>query len=95
MRKFTIALAAAATALISTVGIAGAPEQQSFTRDGRTYVYTTATREDGRTVIEGRQVGSPSRFRLLVNGDRVTGTSNGFPVSFRAPQAAGATAVAN
>lgn len=95
MRKITVAIAAAAAALISTVGIAGAPEQQTFTRDGRTYVYTTATNDDGRTVIEGRQVGSATRFRLLVKGDRVTGYSNGFPVSFRAPQAAGATTVAN
>lgn len=95
MRKFTVALAAAATALISTVGIAGDAEQQTFTRDGHTYVYTTATRDDGRTVIEGRQVGSRTRFRLLVNGDRVTGYSNGYPVSFRTSEAVTATSVAN
>lgn len=96
MRILSFVLAAvAATALISSATIAGEPEQQTFTRDGRTYVYTTTAKDDGRTVIEGRQLGSPARFRLLVKGDRVTGFSNGYPVSFRASQAMPATGVAN
>lgn len=83
MRKIKFYAAAAAAALISTVGIAGEQPKQSFTRDGRTYVYTTSARDDGRMLIEGRETGSNGRFRLLVNGNRVTGSSNGFPVSFR------------
>ena len=82
MRKTTI-FAAAAAALISTMGMAAEADQQSFTRDGRTYVYTATTRNDGKTLIEGHQAGSRAKFRLLVDGNRVTGMSNGFPVSFR------------
>jgi hypothetical protein len=86
MRKFSI-FAAAAAALISTVGMAGESEQRSFTRDGRTYVYTTTAREDGRMLISGHEQGSRTRFRLMVDGNRVTGMSNGYPVSFRASNA--------
>lgn len=88
MRTLSI-LAAAATALISTVGVAQSAPRQ-FTRDGHTYVYTTSVNRAGKTVIEGRELGSATHFRLLVNGDRVSGQSNGYPVSFRAP--AGVTA---
>lgn len=95
MRKIATIVAAAATALISTVGIAAEPAQQTFTRDGRTYVYTTTTRADGKTLIEGHQAGSRAKFRLIVAGDRVTGVSNGFPVSFRTAGSAGTTLAAN
>jgi hypothetical protein len=89
-------LAAAAAALISTMGMAADREQQTFTRNGHTYVYNTVTKADGRTVIDGREAGSSNRFRLLVRGNRVTGSSNGFPVSFRTVAPATATtAVAN
>lgn len=94
MRTITI-FAAAAAALISTMGMAAEPAQQTFTRDGHTYVYTQTQRQDGRTVIEGREVGSNSRFRLLVNGNRVTGHANGFPVAFRASPVATTVASAN
>lgn len=94
MRKTSI-LAAAAAALISTMGMAAEPAQQSFTRDGRTYVYTSTTRDDGKVLIEGHQAGSRAKFRLLVAGDRVTGMSNGFPVSFRTDAPVTGSSVAN
>lgn len=94
MRKSTIFTAAAA-ALISTMGMAAEPAQQSFTRDGRTYVYTATARDDGKTLIEGYQAGSRAKFRLLVAGDRVRGMSNGFPVSFRTSENAITSSAAN
>ncbi len=95
MRKLMTIAAAAATALISTMGMAAEPGEQTFTRDGHTYVYTTATRPEGRTVIEGHEVGSAHRFRLLVKDGRVTGHANGYPVSFRTGGTAVAVAAAN
>jgi len=83
MRKISIA-AALATALISTIGMAQEPTNR-FTRDGATYVYTKTALPNGRTLIEGRRV-SGGTFRLVVDGNRVTGKSNGVPVSFRAPK---------
>ncbi|WP_019516132.1 hypothetical protein [Sphingomonas sp. Mn802worker] len=83
MRKIAFIAAAAASALISTVSIAAEPAQQRFTHEGRTYVYTQTTRENGKTLIEGHEVDSHEKFRLLVDGDHVRGTSNGYPVSFR------------
>lgn len=95
MRKFSMFAAAAAAALISTMGMAADRAEQTFTRDGHTYVYTAAARADGRTVIQGREVGSAQRFRLLVKNGRVTGHANGYPVSFRANDAGIAVASAN
>ncbi|SEL43854.1 hypothetical protein SAMN05216382_2052 [Sphingomonas palmae] len=94
MRKIAFIAAAAATALISTVGIAAEPAQQRFTHEGRTYVYTQTARENGKTLIEGHEVDSHEKFRLLVDGDRVRGTSNGYPVSFRTRSAVVASAAA-
>lgn len=92
MRKFTI-LGAMAAALVSTVGMAAEPEQQSFTHEGRTYVYTSA-KAGNRTVIDGYEQGSRSKFHLTVRNGRVTGMSNGYPVSFRASDSAAATLAA-
>jgi hypothetical protein len=94
MRTVSI-LTAAAAALISTMGMAAEPAQKSFTRNGHTYVYSTTARDGGRTLIEGREVGSASRFRLLVDGNRVTGHANGYPVSFRTQTPLTAVASAN
>ena len=69
--------------------------RSSFTRDDRTYVYTTAQRADGRTLIQGHEIGSTHRFRLLVKDGRVTGHANGYPVSFRANAEATSLASAN
>ena len=84
--RFLNLVAAASTALIATVGIAAGPTEQRFTRDGRTYVYTRTLRQDGQTLLVGRELDSNARFRLLVKGDQVTGYSNGQPVRFRAAQ---------
>ncbi|PZQ60050.1 MAG: hypothetical protein DI544_09295 [Sphingomonas taxi] len=70
--------------------------ERTFTRDGHTYVYSTSTRDDGRTLIEGHEVGSAARFRLLVDGTRVAGQANGHPVSFRTSRPLGGdAAIAN
>jgi len=96
MHQIKFIAAAAAAALISTVGIAAEPEQQSFTHEGHTYVYTQTARDNGKTLIEGHEVGSREKFRLLVDGDRVRGTTNGYPVSFRAkPNVVASAAAAN
>lgn len=79
----TLLLATAFTTLLTGTAVAAAPAQQSFTHEGRTYVYTQSSRSDGKILIEGHAVDSPGKFRLLVDGDRVRGTSNGYPVSFR------------
>lgn len=93
MRLRTLIIAAS-TALISTVGIASETVEQRFTRDGRTYVYTTTAVPDGRTLIVGRELATSSRFRLLVKGDKVSGYSDGRPVRFRAAQPLAAVQVA-
>ena len=84
----TTIIASAALALTSTAAFAGTGES-SFTKAGNTYVYSTKT-EHGRTVISGRQLPSGERFRLVVDGRRVTGESAGQPVSFRTETARGA-----
>ena len=94
MRQIKIIAAAAAAALISTAGIAAEPVQQSVTRDGHTYVYTQTARDNGKILVEGHEVGSREKFRLLVDGDRVRGTTNGYPVSFRTRGAVVASSVA-
>lgn len=88
MRKTVYILAAAAAALTSTIGMAE-EAKQSFVHEGSTYVYTTST-ENGRQVIDGRRFPSGQQFHLIVNGDRVSGTSGGVPVTFKTNEAAGA-----
>ena len=92
MRSLTI-LAAAAAVLLPATAFAATGER-SFTRDGHTYVYTLTPNGDGTTLIQGHEVGSDSRFRLTVNGTRVSGQANGRTVSFRASRPLG-TAVAS
>ncbi|KTT69630.1 hypothetical protein [Sphingomonas endophytica] len=84
MRTLTV-LAAAVATLLPAAAIA-APAERSFTRDGHTYVYTVNANQDGTALIQGHEVGSNERFRLLVNGTRVSGQANGRQVSFRAAQ---------
>ncbi|MBY9062465.1 hypothetical protein K7957_05920 [Sphingomonas yunnanensis] len=91
MRTATILVAAAAT--LTAAAATAAPAERSFTRDGHTYVYTTSALDSARTVIEGHEVGRGGRFRLVVNGDRVSGQANGVPVSFRAAQPLSTTIV--
>jgi hypothetical protein len=83
---FTIG--AAALALTSTVAFAKDGEPR-FTHEGQTYVYTTSV-EQGRTVIAGRRLPTNQPFRLVIDGGRVTGVSNGTPVAFTTAAAKGA-----
>lgn len=91
MRKISI-IAAAAAALASTAAMA-TDSNQTFTHEGRTYVYTTAKAGE-RLVIDGYEQGSRNKFHLSVRDGQVTGTSNGYPVSFRASDSAIATLAA-
>ena len=88
MRKTIKIIAAAAAALTSTIGMAGAP-QQRFVHEGSTYVYTSS-QQDGRQVIDGRRYPSGQAFHLIVRGNRVSGMSGGVPVAFKTTEAAGA-----
>ena len=84
MRKTLSLLFAATAALVSTIGMARAPEgQQRFVRDGQTYVYTSAQVGGTTQVIDGRSYPSGAPFHLVVSSDRVSGTAGGMPVSFR------------
>jgi len=87
-----LVLAAAAAALTSTIGMARTADdaEQRFVHDGATYAYTIKPAADGRQVIEGRALPNGRSFRLVVNGDRVSGVSGGVPVAFRLADAQGA-----
>jgi hypothetical protein len=87
--RLILTLAAAATALTATIGMAQTP-QQRFTHDGRTYAYTRTDLGDGRQVIEGRSLPGDKPFRLVVRGKRVSGTVGNVPVGFRTVEAQGA-----
>ncbi|MDR6788667.1 hypothetical protein J2Y58_002027 [Sphingomonas sp. BE138] len=92
--RSSIAFVLTAAALLPAVA-AAAPAERSFTRDGHTYVYSMTANEDGTTLIQGHEVGgAASRFRLTVNGTRVSGQANGRDVSFRTPQPLAPVAVA-
>lgn len=84
MRKTLSLIFVATASLVSTIGMARSPEgQQRFVRDGQTYVYTAAQVGGTTQVIDGRSYPSGALFHLVVSSDRVSGTSNGTPVSFR------------
>ena len=87
MRTITL-LAGATLALTSTAALAKEAEHR-FNHEGSTYVYSTRA-DRGRTVISGRRLPNGEAFRLVVSGQRVTGTSAGQPVSFRTASAKGA-----
>ncbi len=88
MRKTIAILATIAATLTSTIGMAREGER-TFQHEGQTYVYTS-TVAASRQVISGRTFPSGAPFRLVVRGDRVTGTAAGVPVSFRTTEAKGA-----
>lgn len=88
MRKSFAILATLAATLTSTIGMA-ADGERTFQHGGQTYVYTTTIAND-RQVISGRSYPSGAPFRLVVRGNRVTGTAGGVPVSFRTADAKGA-----
>ncbi len=91
MRKSFAILAAVAAALTSTIGMARDGER-TFEHEGSTYVYTS-TVTDGRQILTGRRFPEGTPFRLVVRGDRVTGTAGGVPVSFRTADAKGVSRV--
>ncbi len=91
--RSSIAFVLTAAALLPAVA-AAAPAERSFSRDGHTYVYTMSANDDGTTLIQGHEVGSNARFRLTVDGTRVSGQANGRAVSFRTPQPLAPPAVA-
>lgn len=82
MRK--LITAAALLTFVAPVA-AQAEELNTFQHARDTYVYKTTTDADGSTVITGRRKGG-DRFRLVLDGQRVTGNVGGTPVSFSAPQ---------
>lgn len=88
MRKTFAILATVAATLTSTIGMAREGER-TFQHEGQTYVYTS-TVSDGRQVISGRRYPAGAPFRLVVRGNRVTGTAGGVPVSFKTADAKGA-----
>ncbi|MFD1612088.1 hypothetical protein ACFSCW_09780 [Sphingomonas tabacisoli] len=59
--------------------------EQSFTRDGVTYIYTA--RESGPSTILNGRVKGGSTFRYVVRNGYVTGYFGMTPVSFRAEPA--------
>lgn len=87
MQKFYAVLALAAAFIPSSLL---AQTAHRFTRGGQTYTYTITPAAHGRRVIEGHSQPTGSGFRLVVDGDRVDGVSDGQPVSFRTPTAKGA-----
>lgn len=84
-----IAIAAVALAVFP-VAAAHAEDARSFSRDGVDYTYT-AEQNGNETVIKGTASGNVP-FRLVVSGDRVTGTYNSQPVSFRTKDVSKTTA---
>lgn len=80
MRTLLIATAAAAVA-----ASAPAAAETRFEHDGYTYVYKAEAKGD-RQIVSGHRFPGNAPFRLVVRGDKVSGTSNGVPVSFRTAQ---------
>jgi hypothetical protein len=78
---------------LPAVAFAGGPEHR-FTHKGVSYTYTVTLADNGRRVIEGRNLWTGARFRFVVDGDRVEGTSGGQPVSFRTPKRGAVTLAA-
>ncbi|RJF90539.1 hypothetical protein D3876_09930 [Sphingomonas cavernae] len=77
-----LTISATAAVLTGVPAIAGEPATTRFEHDGYSYVYKT--RESaGRKIITGHRFPGNSPFRLVVNGDRVSGISDGRPVSFK------------
>ena len=73
--------ATAAILIAATAAPAFAAETESFTRGDDTFVYTKVAGHN-QIVLDGRNTTSGETFHLIVAGGRVTGTSNGRPVSF-------------
>lgn len=74
-----------AAAFVLTPVVATAGESREFAHEGTNYAYTKEQKGDV-TVIRGRTSnGEP--FRLMVKGNRITGTFDNRAVSFTAAEA--------
>lgn len=87
MNKFFIAAAALSVSLVSPA--IAKDKATTFKHEGVTYSYTVTQISDTRRVIEGKATPGDA-FRLVVAGDRVSGTANGIPVEFKVSDAKGA-----
>jgi hypothetical protein len=82
MTKTIIKLATAAALLAGTAQAAFAKsEQQSFERDGYTYVYTKSL-QGKTTLLRGTYYPGGKPFALEVRNGRVEGSMNEAPVGF-------------
>ena len=89
MTKFFSLFAVASLAL--TGSATAAPDQQRFTHEGVTYVFTSTTTSDGATVLKGTAQPGDRPFTLSVRDGRVRGHAGGTPVSFRVAESRGAS----
>lgn len=80
--RMLLTISATAAVLAGTPAIAADSAETRFEHDGYTYVYK-AEESAGRKIITGRRFPGNADFRLVVNGDRVRGVTNGMPVSFK------------
>lgn len=83
----------AAVLLTATAAPALAAEPESFTRNGETFVYTKVSTND-QIILDGLNKTSGGSFHLVIAGGRVTGVSNGQPVSFVMPAGKASTQIA-
>lgn len=61
-----------------------APAQQSFERDGETFVYSVSYDAAGRTVLDGTSAPANTSFHYVIDGRQVTGWTGNQRVSFQA-----------
>ncbi len=86
MNKTIFSAALLSLAVATPVMAKDAPVK--FSHEGVDYTYTVTNVGDDTRIIEGFTTPG-DRFRLVVSGNRVVGTSNGVPVSFRVSSATG------
>lgn len=76
----------AAAAAAITLATPAAAHEREFTHDGVTFKYSIA--QDGNKRIVRGRASEGSTFRLIVRGDRVSGTFGGNRVEFAVPASA-------
>lgn len=89
---FKTVLTAAAATLAFAPAMAQADETYQFSHEGVAYTYTTEHKGDVIVVSGRSSINQP--FRLVVKGERVTGTFNSQPVRFTHAAAGGNDALA-
>ena len=88
LSKFIVT--AALSGIVAGIPARAEEAKQSFTHEGFTYVYKVKDTALGKK-ISGRRYPDAVAFNLAVRGDKVSGISNGQPVSFNLADAEGAT----